>query len=80
MMRNGIISFHIILLLLPAAVKAGIYDPIIEQIRPGNIVIIGETHQRPESAQLIQGLIKTTCNGLQSKTCKPAISAIFDRD
>lgn len=57
MMRNGIISFHIIFLLLPAAVKAGIYDPIIEQIRPGNIVIIGESHQKPESPQFFKQLV-----------------------
>jgi hypothetical protein len=57
MMRNGFISFHIALLMLPTAVKAGIYDPIIEQIRPGNIVIIGETHQKPESPQFFKQLV-----------------------
>lgn len=68
MMRNGIISFHIILLLLPAAVKAGIYDPIIGQIRPGNIVIIGESHQQSESAQLFALLVDSAIEKYQCLT------------
>lgn len=60
MIRNSIISFHMILLLLPAVVRAGTNDPIIEQIKPGNIVIIGESHQRPESPQLIKNLVDET--------------------
>jgi hypothetical protein len=57
MMRNGIISFHIVFLLLPLWAFAGTYNPIIEQIKPGNIVFIGESHQRPESPQLIKRLV-----------------------
>lgn len=51
-----IISFHIILLLLPVTSLATIYDPILEQIKPGTITIIGESHKKAESVDLFQNL------------------------
>lgn len=53
-------SFHIILLLLPATTLADAFDSIIRHIQPGNIVIIGETHQRPESPQFFKRLVHAT--------------------
>ena len=57
MIWNHIISFHIILLLLPITSLAAIYDPILEQIKPGTITIIGETHKKTESVELFQSLV-----------------------
>jgi hypothetical protein len=56
MIRNHIIPYHIILLLLPITSLAAIYDPILEQTKPGTITIIGETHKKPESVELFQNL------------------------
>lgn len=56
MMRHSIISFHIILLLLPISSVAAVYGPILEQIKPGSITIIGESHKRIESVELLQSL------------------------
>ena len=53
---NHIISFHIILLLLPITSLAATYDPILEQTKPGTITIIGETHKKAESVELFQNL------------------------
>jgi hypothetical protein len=52
-----IISFHIILLLLPITSLATSYAPILEQIRPGTITIIGETHKKPESIEFFKNLV-----------------------
>jgi uncharacterized iron-regulated protein len=52
-----IISFHIILLLLPVTSLATIYDPILEQIKPDTITIIGESHKKAESVDLFQSLV-----------------------
>lgn len=50
----------LLILLLPSSGKTNSYAPILDNIKPGIITFIGETHQRPESTQLIQGLIKAT--------------------
>ncbi len=57
MMRYGIISYYVILILLPVSSIAAVYDPILEQIKPGTITIIGETHKRMESVELFQSLV-----------------------
>ena len=49
--------YHIILFLLSAKLPADTFDPISKHIRPGNIVIIGETHQKPESPQFFKQLV-----------------------
>ncbi|MDD5319514.1 MAG: hypothetical protein PHD43_02645 [Methylococcales bacterium] len=56
MIRNHIISYLIILLLLPITSLAAIYAPILEQIKPGTITIIGESHKKIESVELFQSL------------------------
>lgn len=45
------------LILLPAPLMAGAYSPILEQLQPNSITIIGEIHQHPESIKLFQELI-----------------------
>jgi len=62
----NIISFHIILLLLPAAALAAVYDPILAQIKPGTITIIGETHKKVESVQLFENLALAV---IQNRQC-----------
>ena len=55
------VSYHTILyylILLPTPLVAGIFNPILDKLKPNSITIIGETHQRPESIQLFQSLIK----------------------
>lgn len=47
-----------VFLLLPALSVAGNDMPIIDQLKPNSITIIGEIHQRPESIRLFQKLIK----------------------
>lgn len=56
MIRNNIISYYIVFLLLPIASLAAVYDPILEQATPGTITIIGESHKRPESVEIFQNL------------------------
>jgi hypothetical protein len=56
MTRNNIISYYIIFLLLPFPVLAALYAPILEQVKPGTITIIGETHKRAESVEMFQSL------------------------
>jgi hypothetical protein len=56
MIRYGIISYYIILLLLPIPSAAVVYDPILERIKPGTITVIGENHKRIESVELFQSL------------------------
>lgn len=46
----------IFVLLFPVTSLAAIYDPILEQIKPGTITIIGESHKRVESVELFQNL------------------------
>lgn len=43
-------------LLLPVPLVAAVYDPILEQIKPGSITIIGETHKMVESVELFKRL------------------------
>jgi hypothetical protein len=45
-----------LLLLLPAASLAAVYDPILEQVTPRSITIIGESHKRPESIDMFRSL------------------------
>ena len=45
-----------LILLFPVSLQAAIYDPILEQIKPGTITIIGETHKKAESVELFQSL------------------------
>jgi hypothetical protein len=40
--------------LLPIISSAAIYDPILEQIKPGTITSIGENHIKAESVELFQ--------------------------
>jgi hypothetical protein len=56
MIRYSIISYYVILLLLPIPSAAAVYDPILEGIKPGTITIIGENHKRVESVELFQSL------------------------
>jgi hypothetical protein len=42
--------------LLPIPSLAAIYDPILEQIKPNTITIIGETHKKAQSVELFQKL------------------------
>ena len=42
--------------MLPITSLAAIYDPILEQTKPGTITIIGETHKKTESVELFQNL------------------------
>jgi hypothetical protein len=53
-MRNLSMSFF--LALLPLSTWAASYDPILEQIRPGTITIIGESHKKAESVELFRNL------------------------
>ena len=48
----------ITLLLFTTVSLAGNITPVLNSIKPNSITIIGETHQRPESIQLFQDLIK----------------------
>lgn len=57
MIRYSIISYYIILLLLPIPSAAAIYSPILGQIKLGTITIIGENHKRVESVELFQNLV-----------------------
>lgn len=66
MIQYSIISYYIILLLLPALSVAGNLSPVLGSIRPNSITIIGETHQHPESIQLFHSLIKSY---LKKDTC-----------
>jgi hypothetical protein len=43
-------------LLLPVASLAAVYDPILEQVTPRSITIIGESHKRPESIDMFRSL------------------------
>jgi len=47
----------IFVLLLPVSSLAALYDPILEQIKPGVITIIGESHKKNESVELFQNLV-----------------------
>jgi len=42
--------------LLPIPSLAATYAPILEQIKPGSITIIGETHKKAESVDMFQSL------------------------
>lgn len=44
-------------LILPTMTVATVYDPILDQIKPGTITIIGETHKKPESSVFFQNLV-----------------------
>ncbi|NOU12637.1 MAG: hypothetical protein HOO92_01530 [Methylococcaceae bacterium] len=62
MIRNGIISFHIIFLLLPVPVRAAAYDSILSGMTPSSITIIGESHQHKESPEFIGNLVDAKLN------------------
>lgn len=47
----------IFVLLFPVSSLAAIYNPILEQIKPGTITIIGETHKKAESIELFKSLV-----------------------
>lgn len=65
MNRFFISSFHIIFLLLPPTLRADALEEIITQVRPGNIVIIGETHQKPESPLFFKRLVDAAVDKYQ---------------
>ena len=46
-----------LLLWTPISLITAVYEPIREQIKPGTITIIGETHKKPESVELFQSLV-----------------------
>ena len=50
----------VVFMLMPAIVFPGDLSVIEQNIKPGNIVIIGESHQRPESPMLIKQLVNAT--------------------
>jgi hypothetical protein len=45
------------LLLISSSAGAASYDPILENIKPGTITIVGETHRRIESPIFIENLV-----------------------
>ena len=51
--------------MLPAAALAAVYDPILAQIKPGTITIIGETHKKVESVHLFESLALATIQNHQ---------------
>ncbi len=56
MIRYGMIPFNIILLSVPAPTLPAVYDPILEQLKPDTITIIGETHKQQESTVFFKDL------------------------
>ncbi|SJM94272.1 hypothetical protein [Crenothrix polyspora] len=52
-------------LLLPISSLAATQDPILEQIKPNTITIIGESHKRPESSEFFQTLVSDTIKNHQ---------------
>lgn len=50
----------LLLLLLPITLRAAIYDPILDHIKPDSITLIGESHQKVESVSLFQNLVLDT--------------------
>ena len=59
----------IVILILDAflhLVAAAVYDPILKELKPGTITIIGETHRRAESVQMFQSLM---IDYLRQKKC-----------
>jgi len=57
---------YIALMVLPSVSVPGSIHSILDQIKPGVITIIGETHRRKESIQLFQGLVT---DYLRQKKC-----------
>lgn len=55
----------IFVLLFSQPSLASFYDPILEQIQPGSITIIGETHKHVESVELFQNLAVETLSRYQ---------------
>jgi hypothetical protein len=53
---TGFLKQLIFVLLFPVTSLAAIYDPILEQIKPGTITIIGESHKKAESIEFFQSL------------------------
>ena len=45
------------LLILSSSARATSYDPILENIKPGTITIVGENHKRIESVEIFQSLV-----------------------
>uniref|UniRef100_UPI00402B6884 hypothetical protein n=1 Tax=Methylomonas sp. PHL2-19 TaxID=3438878 RepID=UPI00402B6884 len=76
--------FSIYLVLLSGPVWSDEFSTIQDNINPGNIVIIGETHQKPESAQLFALLVDSALKRHQCLTVgleinhnqQPAIDAV----
>ena len=60
--------FGIYVVLLPSLAWSNDFSIIQDNIKPGNIVIIGENHQKPESTQLFAQLIDTALERHQCLT------------
>lgn len=69
MLRNTATAYCalrvIFALLLPITTLAASYAPIIEQIKPDTITIIGETHKKAESIELFKNLVLDTIKNYQ---------------
>ena len=57
---------YLILYILSFHASAATYGPILAQLKPATITIIGETHKRTESIQVFQGLMT---DYLRQKKC-----------
>ena len=61
MILFGIISYHIIsyfILVVASNCSRWNNGHIIEQIKPGNIVIMGENHQQPAVIDFVMAVVK----------------------
>lgn len=65
-----------VFMLIPAIAWPGDLSVIEQNIKPGNIVFIGESHHRPESIQLIRQLVEST---LKRRQCLVLALEIDDR-
>lgn len=63
-MLNGF-CLGAVLMLSSATCWSSDFAVILDNIKPGNIVIIGETHQQPESSQFFKQLIDATVEKYQ---------------
>jgi len=63
---RDVVLCSVALLLHPGGSSAEITQPILDQIKPGTITIIGEVHRRKESVQMFEGLIT---DYLRQKKC-----------
>ena len=51
------LSIVVLAVLLPTTLYAASYDPILGQIKPYSITLIGESHKKVESVSLFKNLV-----------------------